>query len=566
MSKAKCILVMLGILMFAPLAAQASEIQVIVDGNAVVFEDVQPIIVNGRTLVPLRGVFEEIGYVVTWDGDTSTASLNNDTNIITVRSGDNFIIVNGEQITSDVPPQIISGRFMIPLRLVSEAIGAEVNWDGEARIVTIVTTPEAVEILSAPAPPRAIPFEIIPSYRPWLGGELREPEAFAFRSVEDINAFLYSRLYLKAGLRLPHGVRTVEFPPDTHRLDPIVIDTFREIIFGDFTEEFFETYMLLVVNHTHPNIGPEISIYNIIVNDDEMVIEILLYFFMNMVLDAPMDWAVAMAVDPSSYREQMRVTFISDRQSITSTSFFPYRYFDIETSVHGHSFLGGVLVVQAMEGVSFREMEGFMAEYWGGVLAFVEADNVYQVHFRDANEAELNDLIIKFNQDERVLLASKYLVTPTLPQEPIRPTDPSDGLPATSPYFELLDYSLWLVDGGYNLSPEVFVFRSRETLQELFDPRTRPLTIWDTLAPNFFDTHILLVINHTERSTAPQTHVQNITADDNDLLVELLTTFPHGTLGGAMMVPVSFVIAVDNTQDREEISIILHYEDPYMYE
>jgi len=70
-------LVLCSALLAAPLATQASDITVIVDGQPVFFEDVQPSIVDGRTMVPLRGVFETMGYVVNWDNDTSTAILNN---------------------------------------------------------------------------------------------------------------------------------------------------------------------------------------------------------------------------------------------------------------------------------------------------------------------------------------------------------------------------------------------------------------------------------------------------------------------------------------------------------
>ncbi|MCL2400991.1 MAG: copper amine oxidase N-terminal domain-containing protein [Defluviitaleaceae bacterium] len=132
-------LVLCSALLAAPLTTQASDVIVIVDGQPVFFEDIQPSIVDGRTMVPLRGVFETMGYVVNWDDDTSTAILNNHLIGVTVRIGDPFITVHGVRRTGDVPPQIQDGRFMLPLRLVAESTGATVEWIEDARTVSITT-------------------------------------------------------------------------------------------------------------------------------------------------------------------------------------------------------------------------------------------------------------------------------------------------------------------------------------------------------------------------------------------------------------------------------------------
>ena len=110
------------------------EVNVAVNGNAV---ETKGIIVESTTLVPVRGVFEELGYEVSYDEQTKTATLTNSSYTVKMTSGDTVIFVNDEEITPPVPQQIVDGRFMLPLRTVSEAIGAEVEWDGETKTATI---------------------------------------------------------------------------------------------------------------------------------------------------------------------------------------------------------------------------------------------------------------------------------------------------------------------------------------------------------------------------------------------------------------------------------------------
>ncbi|MCL2400954.1 MAG: copper amine oxidase N-terminal domain-containing protein, partial [Defluviitaleaceae bacterium] len=135
-----------GALLAAPLTTQASDITVIVDGQSVIFEDVQPTIIDARTMVPLRGVFDMMGFSIDWDSNISTATLSSYGTTITVRSGDSFITVNGVLHTSDVAPRIQDGRFMLPLSLIAESTGAEVSWDQNTRTVSIITATRAPEV------------------------------------------------------------------------------------------------------------------------------------------------------------------------------------------------------------------------------------------------------------------------------------------------------------------------------------------------------------------------------------------------------------------------------------
>ncbi len=96
-----------------------------------------PQIVDGRTLVPVRFVSESLGAVVEWNGETREVSIMDGTNNIVLEIDSPYVVVNGKVETLDVPAQIIDDSTMVPIRFVSETLGANVEWDGETRTVTI---------------------------------------------------------------------------------------------------------------------------------------------------------------------------------------------------------------------------------------------------------------------------------------------------------------------------------------------------------------------------------------------------------------------------------------------
>ncbi|MCL2376171.1 MAG: leucine-rich repeat domain-containing protein [Defluviitaleaceae bacterium] len=128
----------------APIALHANEISVTIDGAAVDFEGQPPIIVDGRTLVPVRGVFEALGFDVGWEQETQTATLTSDDYVVVISIGSDVFTTNGEEIPLDVPAQIIEDRTLLPIRAVLESVGYEVDWDGDTRTV-LVTTPTTME-------------------------------------------------------------------------------------------------------------------------------------------------------------------------------------------------------------------------------------------------------------------------------------------------------------------------------------------------------------------------------------------------------------------------------------
>jgi len=113
-------------------------ISVFVDGSPLTM-DVAPLIEQGRTLVPLRAIFEALGATVDWNEATRTVTGKKGATTIKLVVGLESAYVNDKPVTLDVPGRIINGRTLVPLRFVSESLGAGVAWDGAARRVTIST-------------------------------------------------------------------------------------------------------------------------------------------------------------------------------------------------------------------------------------------------------------------------------------------------------------------------------------------------------------------------------------------------------------------------------------------
>ena len=98
----------------------------------------KPIIESGRALVPIRVVAESMGAVVGWDNDTQTVTIAKDGSVIAMRIDSTVITKNGVDITLDVPPLIVGGRTLVPLRAVAESFGSTVDWNENQELITIM--------------------------------------------------------------------------------------------------------------------------------------------------------------------------------------------------------------------------------------------------------------------------------------------------------------------------------------------------------------------------------------------------------------------------------------------
>lgn len=102
-----------------------------------------PVIVNGRTLVPVRAVIEEMGGSVDWDESTSTAILKYGNDEIRLTIGSTTAYLNGEAHTLDTAPEDINDRTMLPIRFIAESFKFSVDWDEEQQLVTITKGAQA---------------------------------------------------------------------------------------------------------------------------------------------------------------------------------------------------------------------------------------------------------------------------------------------------------------------------------------------------------------------------------------------------------------------------------------
>lgn len=121
-----------------------NDVKVTIDGVTVEF-DVPPQIIDGRTLVPMRKIFECLGAQVSWiESDRSIIAIKGETIIgMTIDSAKmvvtNLISTKTQTVTLDVPPVIVDSRTLVPARAISESLGLKVDWDNDTRTVIILS-------------------------------------------------------------------------------------------------------------------------------------------------------------------------------------------------------------------------------------------------------------------------------------------------------------------------------------------------------------------------------------------------------------------------------------------
>jgi hypothetical protein len=101
--------------------------------------DVAPMIAGGRTLAPLRAIIEALGATVQWNPADQSIIATKGNTTINLQIGSTTALNNGAQVTLDAVPMIVNGRTLVPVRFIGEALGAQVNWDAANYQVNIVT-------------------------------------------------------------------------------------------------------------------------------------------------------------------------------------------------------------------------------------------------------------------------------------------------------------------------------------------------------------------------------------------------------------------------------------------
>ena len=144
-----------------PYAPEA--VKVMLNGREIIFDGTSAVIMNGRTLVPMRAIFEALGAEVSWFEETWEIRaikppigimLQIDNPKMTVVSNISDSKAEAEEITLDVPPMLVGGRTLVPVRAVAEGLNCEVYWDDAARTVIIVG--DNVPVGATGGPPSAL--------------------------------------------------------------------------------------------------------------------------------------------------------------------------------------------------------------------------------------------------------------------------------------------------------------------------------------------------------------------------------------------------------------------------
>ena len=123
-------------LLFLSSAVSAYAIDVYV-GNNPVKMDVAPVIIGGRTLVPLAAISQSLKGEANWDPGTKTVTINRGNSTIKLQLGNKNALVNNKNIKLDVPAQAISGRTMVPVGFIAQAFGEKVEWNSATKTVLI---------------------------------------------------------------------------------------------------------------------------------------------------------------------------------------------------------------------------------------------------------------------------------------------------------------------------------------------------------------------------------------------------------------------------------------------
>lgn len=143
--------------------ANSREIQVYFEGERLKFEDTDPILIDSRTMVPFRKIFETLGFEIEWiEGKVRKVIGKKAGLTIELTIGSNKAIVNGKTVALDVPAQIRNGRTLVPLRFVSENSGFHVYFADNAGtfIIGIGATEESADpgiVKNPPAPKPSTP-------------------------------------------------------------------------------------------------------------------------------------------------------------------------------------------------------------------------------------------------------------------------------------------------------------------------------------------------------------------------------------------------------------------------
>lgn len=114
-------------------------VKVTIDGNLQTFSQQDAVMINGSTMVPMRAIFETLGATISWNQTTKAVTAIKGTTKIVLAIGQKTATVNGNNVKLSKEAVIVNGSTLVPLRFVSESLGANVSWDPKAYTAIITT-------------------------------------------------------------------------------------------------------------------------------------------------------------------------------------------------------------------------------------------------------------------------------------------------------------------------------------------------------------------------------------------------------------------------------------------
>ena len=167
MKRFKCLALSGLIVLSSAIPAFAINVHV---NNQPVTMDVAPVIVEGRTLVPVAAISQALNGDVSWDETSKTVTIVRGMSTIMLQLQNQVASVNGQNVTLEVPAQAIDGRTMVPVGFIAQAFGESVGWDAPTKTVLINSdTPDAPAVIPpvppviiSPVPPVVAPVTSLP--------------------------------------------------------------------------------------------------------------------------------------------------------------------------------------------------------------------------------------------------------------------------------------------------------------------------------------------------------------------------------------------------------------------
>ena len=120
-------------------AYNAPEIKVTIDGNTMIPKDMPAVSIDGRTMLPMRQIAQELGCEVVWHEEAQQVYVINDDYTLVFEINEMIGYQNGGEFKMDVPPMIVNDRTMLPVRALATALDLDITWDDPSRTVKIVT-------------------------------------------------------------------------------------------------------------------------------------------------------------------------------------------------------------------------------------------------------------------------------------------------------------------------------------------------------------------------------------------------------------------------------------------